>query len=100
MGDGRESEARARHFAIVGCDITKGAKIMVTPAYPIVRAVFDKEGRPQGFYPEPIWTADKVPPDAIEIPYIAYLAACRSYFGDVGREVVGACIAASKRVSG
>lgn len=46
---------------------------MVTPFGPIVRAVFDEEGRPHGFYPEPMWTADKAPSTAIEIPIAAYI---------------------------
>src|ERR1700733_9948396 len=46
---------------------------MPTPPYPVVRAVFDEDGRPTAFYPEPAWTADKVPPEAVEIPYLGYL---------------------------
>jgi hypothetical protein len=46
---------------------------MVAPTTPIVRAVFDDDGKPQGLYPEPIWAPDKAPPSAIEIPFAAYL---------------------------
>ncbi len=40
---------------------------------PIIRAIFDGYGRPNGFYPEPFWNAENVPPGAVEIPYLAYL---------------------------
>lgn len=43
------------------------------PAHPTIYAVFDENGCPQGLYPEPIYTRETAPPEAIEIPYLAYL---------------------------